>query len=187
MPNKRLVLNFDNKINPNHIMRNITNAGFLLLIITLFSVSFSFAQKSPKEYTDKFFEIYTQKSVNEAVDFLYQDNPWKENIQDAINNIKEKLTGLNSRLGTYHGQVKIGEKNLKDTFVVIHYLIKYERQPLRFEFKFYKPNDEWKVYGFSYDDGISQELSNSLNVQFLELDKSLDRSIEELKKIGGTN
>ena len=152
---------------------------FFITFLLLITIQFTIAQETPKEYTDTFFKIYSKGNINEAIDFLYEKNPWKERIQDGINNIKEKLSGLHSRLGNYYGEVKIGEKDLKNTFQVVHFIVKYERQPLRFEFKFYKPNETWSLYGFSYDDGLSEELSNSMNVQFLELDKA----IEEMKEI----
>jgi hypothetical protein len=150
-----------------------------IFIIIFYPFQFSFAQTTPDEFTAKFFKIYTEESIGDAVDFLYQDNPYKDNILDSINKTKESLTGIINRLGTHYGQIKIGEKNLLDTFVIVHYIVKYDRQPLRFEFNFYKPNNEWRFHGFSYDHRFIEELSQSLNVQFLELDKSL----EELRKL----
>ena len=43
------------------------------------------------------------------------------------------------------------------------FLVKYERQPVRFTFILYKPNESWQTQNFSYDTGISEEIEEAAN------------------------
>lgn len=148
----------------------------ILLLVAIFSINVAFSQSTPHEHIDEFFKIYSKKGVNKAVDFLYKGSPWKSNISKAIEDQKNKLSVVDKQLGKYYGSILIAEKDIKETFVAVHYLVKYEREPLRFEFKYYKPNKKWILYGFSFDGSLSQELSQSLNIQLLEMDKTFRKA-----------
>ncbi len=37
-------------------------------------------------------------------------------------------------------------------------LVKYERQPLRFIFKYYKPQNDWRILNFSFDENVDEAL-----------------------------
>jgi len=71
-------------------------------------------------------------------------------------------------LGKYHGFEKIVRKELGESLVLESYLVKYDRQPLRFTFKFYKPNDKWILFNFQYDEDVDEELSESASVFYIE-------------------
>jgi hypothetical protein len=51
------------------------------------------------------------------------------------------------------------------------YLVKYDRQPLRFIFKFYKPNDKWVLYSYALDDSLDDEIQEAAKLYYLNLDK----------------
>jgi hypothetical protein len=51
---------------------------------------------------------------------------------------------------------------------MITYIVKYDREPLRFTFFFYKPKDVWRVSNFSYDENISDELEEAAKVYRLK-------------------
>lgn len=42
-------------------------------------------------------------------------------------------------------------------------MIKYDRQPVRFQFIFYKPSDKWQLQDFRYDDDLDTELIEAAN------------------------
>jgi hypothetical protein len=144
--------------------KTILALSFLILTCS------TFAQDSPKKLIDKFFETY-KTDASKAVKDLYKTNKWTERIKDDIENIANNLNGFNDDLmGKYYGYETITSKKFGESFVLYSFLIKYDRQPLRFTFKFYKPNEKWVLYAFQYDDSLSAEIEEAAKLYYLELD-----------------
>ena len=146
-------------------LRIILLTAFLLIVGT--SV---YAQNTPKEMVGKFFEEYQDKGVSEALDNLYGTNKWMERNQDAISNLKSQMQGLSEDyVGKFYGYELIVEKKLSESYLLLSYLVKYGRQPVRFTFQFYKPDQNWKVYSFKYDGGIDGEIEEAAKLYYLNL------------------
>jgi len=141
------------------------------LTIILFSFSFlSFGQNTPKEIVSIFFTQYKDEGASQALDNLYKNNKWINRATDAITNLKQQLEALNEDyVGKYYGYELITEKKLSDSFILMSYLVKYDRQPIRFTFQFYKPNNEWITFSFKYDGNIDEEIEESAKVYYLNL------------------
>ena len=141
------------------------------LILILFLAAFVtnvYAQNSTEEITDRFFKTY-EKSPQKAVDDVFGTNKWMmERNKDGIENIKTQLTSFLGLVGEYYGYEKITEKSVGESFKLVSYMIKYDRQPMRFTFVFYKPNDKWQVQNFQYDDNLDDELEESGKVYRLK-------------------
>ena len=143
-----------------------------LLFVLFISVSGTlFAQFSPKDLIDNFFVTY-EKDAGKAVKELYATNKWTERVKDDIDKIIGTVNGFTeSYMGKYYGYEKITTKKFSESFVLYSYLIKYDRQPLRFIFKFYKPNDKWVLLSYSLDDNLGSEIQEAAKLYYLELDK----------------
>lgn len=142
-----------------------------LIIALLISTSTSlFAQSSPQDLIDNFFETY-EKDAGKAVKELYATNPWTERIKDDIDNIISTVNGFTeSFTGKYYGYELITTKKFAESFELYSYLVKYDRQPVRFIFKFYKPDDKWVLYAFSLDDKLDGEIQEAAKLYYLDLD-----------------
>lgn len=126
------------------------------------------AQSSPKELSEQFFKTYEEKGSSEALDELYSTSSWIDKAQDAVLNLKNQIAGLNeSYVGKYYGYELITEKKISDSYVLRSYLVKFDRQPIRYTFQFYKPNDTWTIYSFQYDGNLSSELEESAKLFFI--------------------
>lgn len=146
-------------------MKNI----ILLILVTI--TTNLFAQKSPENLINDFFVTY-EKDAGKAVKELYATNPWTERKKDDIEQIISTVNGLNENyIGKYYGFEFITKKKFSDSFVLYSYLIKYERQPLRFTFKFYKPNDKWVLFSYAFDDSLDTEIEEAAKLHNLELGK----------------
>lgn len=110
---------------------------------------------------DRFFELFEKGMKVEAVDSIYSTNPWMNSAADAIQNIKSQFGDIEKLVGSYNGKEKIGELNIKDRFIHVTYLALYDRQPVRMEFQFYRPQEEWVIYSFSFDISIDDEIEAS--------------------------
>ncbi len=135
-------------------------------IILLLFIAISgniFAQATPDSLIAEFFVNYS-KDAPEAVKDLYRTNNWFEDINDikGVEGLLKSVAKLQEGdLGEYYGYELILTKKVTKVFELHSYLLKYHRQPIRFTFQFYKPNDKWGLYAFSLDYKISTELKKS--------------------------
>jgi hypothetical protein len=72
-------------------------------------------------------------------------------------------------VGNYYGQELISTKQVRGRLKVYSYLLKYDRQPVRFIFKFYKAHDKWMLYGFKFDDDMDAELERAARLDAPDL------------------
>lgn len=142
-----------------------------LTIILLFSIPiFAIGQNTPEDIVSKFFTDYQTDGASKALDNLYSNNEWMNRASDAITNLKQQFGTLNEDyIGKYYGYELIVEKKLSDSFILLSYLVKYDRQPLRFTFQFYKPDEKWRTHSFKYDGNVDQEIEESAKVYYLNL------------------
>ena len=143
-----------------------------LLIIVLISTSgILFAQSSPQDLLDNFFTTY-EKDAGKAVKELYATNKWTDRKQDDIEKVISTVNGFTeSYIGKYYGYEIITKKKFAESFELYSYMVKYDRQPIRFIFKFYKPKDNWVLYSYSLDDSLDEEIQEAAKLYYLELDK----------------
>lgn len=129
------------------------------------------AQTNPKEIVEEFFIDYKNDGATKALDKLYSTNKWMERATDAITNVKTKLEGLNEDyVGKYYGYELIAEKKLTESYLLLSYLVKFDRQPIRYTFHFYRPDNKWIIYNFKFDAGIDDEIEESAKLYYLNMD-----------------
>ena len=137
-------------------------------IVLLFCWVNSLAQNDPQKISDEFFRIYKEKNSDAALDYLFGTNKWMNDAKDQIDNVKFKLNGTLKQLGDYYGYNLITKKTIGEHLWLYNYIVRYDRQALRFSILFYKPNDQWRLMNFSYDDNIDDELKEAAKVHRLK-------------------
>ncbi len=144
---------------------------FFILSLSIFSCSIAQAQNTPDDLIKTFFAGY-QKNSGKAIDDIYLTNPWAIRIKDAIENIKKEVGGYTADyMGAYYGYERIVKKQLSESFILYSFLVKYDRQPLRFTFEFYKPNDAWRLFSFKIDGELDDEIEQAAKLYYLNLDR----------------
>ena len=141
----------------------MTKQFLRLTFIGLFSLTFitkSFAQTTTKEITDKFFALYAKEPIK-AVEYAFSTNKWFDRKQDGVANLKNKLKSIIDITGDYYGYELLSEKTAGQSITMVTYIVKYDRQPFRFTFFFYKVKDTWRVNNFSFDDDIDKDLEEA--------------------------
>lgn len=124
--------------------------------------------QSSEELIKKFFVDFEEAGAGQALDNLYGTNPWTVRIQDQIENVKTQLAGYDENLvGTYYGFEKITTKTIGNSYELHSYFLKFDRQFIRLIFQFYKPDNEWRLYSFSFDSNYDEELKESAKIYFL--------------------
>jgi len=129
------------------------------------------AQSTPESLVNKFFDTYLAQGTSAALDQFYATNKWMDRNKDATEKLKSQFANLPALVGDYYGRDLIAKKTLGESFVLISYLVKYDRQPIRFTFELYKPQDSWLAYSFSYDDSFGDELEEAAKVHNLDDDE----------------
>lgn len=147
------------------------NKYLTLFIFVIFSTFSLQAQEDPEEIINDFFKNYEKKGASEAIDLLYATNPWTTRIQDAINNVKNQFERFDEDLvGKYYGYEKLTSKKLGESYVLYSYFIRFDRQFLRLTFQFYKPQNQWKLASFKFDDSFGEEIEEAAKLYYLDLD-----------------
>jgi hypothetical protein len=143
---------------------SVSNTGVLphmklsiLLIATLFSFS-SLAADYQSEI-DNFFKLYQSGKVDEAVDSIYRTNKYVSSMPDQIQVVKNQLNSLGGLVGEINNIGKIDTYSVGDNFVHVTYLATYDRQPIRYEFQFFKVKSGWRISSFSFDDDLTIEIT----------------------------
>ncbi|MEO9887902.1 MAG: hypothetical protein ABJR05_01160 [Balneola sp.] len=142
----------------------------LFLITTIFNVN-AFSQKSPDILIDQFATNLAEVSADTAVTQLFSTNQWMSRNLDATDQVSRQLSNTLPLIGNFIGKELITKKQVGTSLVLYSYLFKYERQPIRFNFVFYKPTDEWVIYKFNYDDKLDDELIEAGTLYFLDLNQ----------------
>jgi hypothetical protein len=143
-----------------------------LLFVALISLAGNvFSQTSPQTMINTFFTTY-QTNAGKAVKDLYETNKWTLLIQEDVDKIIRTVNGFTpSYMGEYYGYEVITNKKFSESFLLFSYMVKYDRQPIRFIFKFYKPKDKWVLYSFALDDDLDDELEESAKLNNINLEK----------------
>ena len=130
-----------------------------IIAFSFFSLNLH-AQKSKTDIPVEFFRIYESDPLK-AIDYVFSTNTWMERNIDGVENLKNKYKDLLPLIGEYYGYEKITEKNVGENLVLMSYLLKFDRQPIRFTFIMYRPDKNWQIQNFNFDDIIDDELEES--------------------------
>jgi hypothetical protein len=127
-------------------------------------------QQTPVDISKKFLEVYATKPMD-AIDQLFADVKKNKQVNDDITAIKKNLKVTIDQDGDYNGYELITEKGIGNTVKLLSYIVKYDKQPVRFVFVFYKPKDAWKIYTFQFNTNLDEELNNAAGVDLLKENK----------------
>lgn len=127
-------------------------------------------QQTPADISKKFFEIYAAKP-NDAIDYIFSGMKLTKQVNEDITAIKKNLKMTIDQDGAYYGYELITEKNIGSTLKLMSYMAKYDKQPVRFIFIYYKPADKWKIYTFQFNTNLDEELTSAAGVDQLKENK----------------
>lgn len=118
------------------------------------------AQNSEKKILTEFFSIF-ETSPMKAFDYAFSTNKWLEQNVEGIEAVKSKFKELLPMIGDYYGYEIIAQKNAGINLKLVSCLLRYDRQPVRFIFLFYKPKDKWQVQNFNWDIDVDDDLKEA--------------------------
>lgn len=131
---------------------------FTIIILTM-TLGCEAQQESPNDIVNNFFNIYKTNEKNKALDYIFSTNKFIS--QNDISIIKNQIKQYSDILGKYYDKELFIKKNIGKSIEVHTYILKYERQPIRFVLTFYKPNNQWKIHNFIISDDFVSELEKA--------------------------
>jgi len=147
-------------------MKRVFSIMFAVVIL-LISCNKQSKQEEYNNYSKNFFSKYETEGVDKAVNYIFSTNPLINPDDEQIVNLKKDLKEAAGLLGEYSGYGLITTKKATDNYVYCSYLVRYNRQPLRFSFIYYKPKDKWILHKFTFDNDVEKELESAGTIYFL--------------------
>ncbi len=139
-------------------MRTFIKLIFCASMMLLLGIPVLSAQEKPEDVTAQFFNLYENKSSDEAVDYVFATNKWLNSDKTAIDAIKVQLKKGISIIGQYYGYELIEKKVLTENYVMLSYMLRYDRQPIKFMFILYRPNEKWQIQNLKFDDRLDDDM-----------------------------
>jgi hypothetical protein len=130
----------------------------LILPLTIYSQQTNSISETEK-IVDSFFKTYKERGYKEAIVNILSTNKWVSR-QDA-DTVALQLGAIVEQVDKYYGHEKLTERHYGKSVVQYTFLVKYERQPLKFIFKFYKPDKTWNTQSFKYEVEFMDEMEES--------------------------
>jgi hypothetical protein len=136
-----------------------------LVVIFFFTECSNKLTDYPDDKLQVFFEQFGEKP-DEAIKKLLKQNRW---ISDGSGeNVSLELKNYIKDIGVYYGYEVVSKKNLGKSLCIYSVLVKYDRQPVRFTFIYYKSEKEWMIQNFLFDGEINEELIKSTEIFLLK-------------------
>lgn len=131
----------------------------ILILFILVSTNINAQNDTPEDMIKVFFNNYKVQKTELAFDELFSSN--KLFTSEDISSIKLKIAEYSKVLGQYHGQHLLIKEDINEIIQVHSYILKYEIQPIRFTFTFYKPSLKWKIQNFKISDDFIEEIEKA--------------------------
>jgi hypothetical protein len=135
----------------------------IIILSLLFAAQPSSGQSGEEKITAAFFSEF-KNDPPKAYEDLFVNSKWMKDKKNNVKNMKMGLKDFLKDLGDYEGYEFITEKKIGENYVLKSFLVKYERQPIRFSFLLYRPIDTWQMQNFIYDTDIENELTESSKI-----------------------
>ena len=132
-----------------------TNSGFVIA-----EVKPSAKGLSAQGIIQQFFKTYKTEGSANAIGYLFSTNKYFTDTAQ-IAELKRKMQVLSQSVGEYLGNELISQKNAGKSLYYFSYLVKFDEQPVRFTFMFYKPKNDWVIYHFKFDADLDAELEQA--------------------------
>lgn len=111
-----------------------------------------------------FFDQVKAEKFTDAAHVLVDTNP-----QDAYNIEKHEavargLQTISQHFGAFEDFKPLVSKNLGDAIGYVYGVGRYEKDPIRFEFVFFKSGDDWRIWRYDFSDNFLDEIREQVGV-----------------------
>lgn len=136
----------------------------IVLFLSLAFISEFRAQAGIDTITKTFFQTFETDPIK-AIDDAFLTNTWMEQNVEGVESVKNKFKDILPLIGEYRGFELINEKSIGECLKLKSFMVRYDRQPVRFTFVFYKPGKSWKVQNLKWDVSLDDEIEASASME----------------------
>ena len=121
-------------------------------------------QTNYNKIVDHFFSQVKAEKYTDAAHTLVDTNP-----QDAYNVDKHEvvargLQNITQHFGAFQEFKPLVSKNLSDAIGYVYGVGLYERNPIRFEFIFFKSGVDWRIWRYDFNDNFADEIRDQVGI-----------------------
>lgn len=130
--------------------------------------------KVDQEYramVERFFTMLEAEGAEVALEELFESNLYMEEVSGQVTTLINQYTSAERMMGAYIGHELLIETNMADRVAHQRYLVLYERQPLRFDFVYYKADDEWTFQSFNFAADVLEKVKEISDIGLLGSEK----------------
>lgn len=134
-----------------------TTSIALLLLVSLSGFSNNKpADNEPKEIIKTFFSLFESVGNDSALNYFFSFNKYyfESSMEVELIKLKAILNDTRGKLGKYYDYEIIEEKKLGKNFITISAFARFDRQPLKFLFTFYRVEGAWRTHNFRFTDEL---------------------------------
>lgn len=152
-------------------MKPVFNIGITFIVIAaILTPQDLSAQANDRPYMndiDSFFALLAENKGDEAILALYKDSPYASAMSDAINNVAIQLAGMNRTYGNYNNHEVLVHEIVLERYAYLMFFVSFDRQPFKFEFHYYKPDETWQFQNFRFSDEIDDDIVEAAKYRLL--------------------
>jgi hypothetical protein len=141
-----------------------SNTTIILILIAFFSAKIDtvFAQDRPELITEHFFDLFQVKGSDAAFDYAWSTNKWLSSDTTSTKEKKNQFKKGIALLGQYFGYEMITKVNLTESYTLMNYMLKFDRQPLKITFILYKPYQSWQILEMKFDVKLDDDIESMI-------------------------
>ena len=117
---------------------------------------------------DEFFELLADGDSETALTNLYKTSPYADEIAADMQNVIFQLNGIGRLVGEYRNHEVLIHRLVADRFAYLLVFVAYDRQPMKMEFQFYRPDEEWFFLNFSFADSMSGDIKDAAQFELAD-------------------
>jgi hypothetical protein len=122
-----------------------------LLLLTLACTALAVDPGTPREQSDRFMKLIEREKVQQAYDGLFEGTVFQRKQPQAKVMMVSQTRSALELLGAPTGFEFLKAEPLGESIMRLLYVLKFEEQPMLWEFHFYMFNERWSVIKLNFD------------------------------------
>ena len=147
-------------------MKRVSIVG--LVLVAFAAAAAQASNPSYKSMVEGFFARVADDEVDEAVEKLFESNPLFQGLRDSVAQVRTQYGALGTLGGSFNGYEVLLDEVVAERFAYVYVMALYDRQPVKVEFQFYRPHDEWLLLNFSFEADFASDITSLAKQRLLK-------------------